>query len=81
MSRQLLRVCPGRSDSFQKIGDALAKARTGAVIRVAPGRYDENLTVRTRVTIVGDGEPGSAEICPRRGTAVVWSPTPSCSPT
>jgi len=71
VSRQLLRVCPGRSDSFQKIGDALAKARTGAVIRVAPGRYDENLTVRTRVTIVADGEPGSAEICPRRGTAVL----------
>ncbi|MEX1652037.1 right-handed parallel beta-helix repeat-containing protein [Streptomyces pseudovenezuelae] len=71
MSRQLLRVCPGRSDSFHKIGDALAQARTGAVIRIAPGRYDENLTIRTRVTLVADGEPGSAEICPRRGTAVV----------
>ncbi len=36
-----------------------------------PGRYAENLTVRTRVTIAADGEPGSVEICPRRGSAVV----------
>ncbi|MER8003316.1 right-handed parallel beta-helix repeat-containing protein [Streptomyces sp. NPDC095613] len=71
MSRQLLRVGSEQPDSFRTIGDALDKARTGAVIRVHPGRYPENLTVRTRVTIVADGEPGSVEICPRRGTAVV----------
>ncbi|MGN5632152.1 right-handed parallel beta-helix repeat-containing protein [Streptomyces sp. AC154] len=71
MSRQLLRVGSAEPDSFRTIGDALDKARTGAVIRVHPGRYPENLMVRTRVTIVADGEPGSVEICPRRGTAVV----------
>ncbi|MBK3555242.1 right-handed parallel beta-helix repeat-containing protein [Streptomyces sp. MBT56] len=71
MSRQLLRVGSDQPDSFRTIGEALDKARTGAVIRVSPGRYPENLTVRTRVTIVADGEPGSAEICPRRGTAVI----------
>ncbi|WP_369033302.1 MULTISPECIES: right-handed parallel beta-helix repeat-containing protein [Streptomyces] len=71
MSRQLLRVSSDQPDSFRTIGEALEKARTGAVIRVQPGRYAENLTVRTRVTIVADGEPGSVEICPRRGTAVV----------
>ncbi|MFH9612026.1 right-handed parallel beta-helix repeat-containing protein [Streptomyces sp. NPDC017448] len=71
MSRQLLRVGSDQPDSFRTIGEALDKARTGAVIRVGPGRYPENLTVRTRVTIVADGEPGSAEICPRRGTAVI----------
>ncbi|MEV0850175.1 right-handed parallel beta-helix repeat-containing protein [Streptomyces sp. NPDC049954] len=71
MSRQLLRVGPHQADGFRTIGEALAKARAGAVVRVAPGRYRENLTVRTRLTIVADGEPGSVEICPPRGTAVV----------
>ncbi|MER5936909.1 right-handed parallel beta-helix repeat-containing protein [Streptomyces sp. NPDC001928] len=71
MSRQLLRVDPEGADSFPTIGEALAKARSGAVIRVRPGRYRENLTVKTRLTIVADGERGSVEICPPRGTAVV----------
>ncbi|MFD4032247.1 right-handed parallel beta-helix repeat-containing protein [Streptomyces sp. NPDC058637] len=71
MSRQLLRVGSGQPDSFRTIGDALDQARTGAVIRVQPGRYPENLTVRTRVTIVADGDPGSVDICPRRGSAVI----------
>nr|WSZ98218.1 right-handed parallel beta-helix repeat-containing protein [Streptomyces sp. NBC_00857] len=71
MSRQLLMVGPDQPEGFRTIGEALEKARAGAVIRVRPGRYRENLTVRTRVTIAADGERGSAEICPPRGTAVV----------
>ncbi|MES4904189.1 MULTISPECIES: right-handed parallel beta-helix repeat-containing protein [unclassified Streptomyces] len=71
MSRQLLTVGPDQTENFRTIGEALAKARTGAVIRVKPGRYRENLTVRTRLTIVADGDRGSVEICPPRGTAVV----------
>ncbi|MGO4757867.1 sporulation protein, partial [Streptomyces sp. 2MCAF27] len=71
MSRQLLTVGPDQTETFRTIGEALAKARTGAVIRVKPGRYRENLTVRTRLTIVADGDRGSVEICPPRGTAVV----------
>ncbi|WP_405804143.1 right-handed parallel beta-helix repeat-containing protein [Streptomyces sp. NBC_00210] len=71
MSRQVLVVSPEQPDSFRTISEALAAARTGAVIRVRPGRYAENLSVKTRVTVVADGEPGSVEICPRRGTAVV----------
>ncbi|GGZ00816.1 right-handed parallel beta-helix repeat-containing protein [Streptomyces poonensis] len=71
MSRQLLTVCPEQPDCFRTIGEALEKARTGAVIRVRPGRYTENLTVRNRVTIAADGAPGSVEIRPRRGTALV----------
>jgi SpoVK/Ycf46/Vps4 family AAA+-type ATPase len=67
----LLTVNPEQPEGFRTIADALARARTGAVIRVRPGRYPENLTVRTRVTIVAEGEPGSVEICPRRGTAVM----------
>ncbi|MGY0064645.1 right-handed parallel beta-helix repeat-containing protein [Streptomyces sp. LZ34] len=70
MSRQVLTVCPEQPESFRTIGEALATARTGAVIHVRPGRYPENLTVRTRVTLVAEGEPGSVEICPRRGTAL-----------
>ncbi|WP_411152369.1 right-handed parallel beta-helix repeat-containing protein [Streptomyces sp. A30] len=70
MARQILTVCPERSDSFQTIGEALAQARTGAVIRVRPGRYAENLVIRNRVTIVAEGEPGTVEICPRAGSAV-----------
>ncbi|MFJ2095312.1 right-handed parallel beta-helix repeat-containing protein [Streptomyces sp. NPDC087901] len=66
MTRQLLTVDPQRSDGFHTIGEALAQARTGAVIRVKPGRYPENLIIRNRVTIVADGERGSVEICPRR---------------
>ncbi|MGI5404628.1 right-handed parallel beta-helix repeat-containing protein [Streptomyces sp. CA-135486] len=71
MSRQVLVVSQEQPDSFRTISEALAAARTGAVIRVRPGRYAENLTVKTRVTVVVDGEPGSVEICPRRGSAVV----------
>ncbi|MER7792275.1 right-handed parallel beta-helix repeat-containing protein [Streptomyces sp. NPDC097640] len=70
MSRQVLTVCPEQPESFRTIGEALATARTGAVIHVRPGRYAENLTVKTRVTLVAEGEPGSVEICPRRGTAL-----------
>ncbi|MDJ1134904.1 right-handed parallel beta-helix repeat-containing protein [Streptomyces iconiensis] len=71
MSRQLLTVGPDQPEGFRTIGEALEKARAGAVIRVRPGRYRESLTVRTRITIAGDGERGSVEICPPRGTAVV----------
>ncbi|MFI0539156.1 right-handed parallel beta-helix repeat-containing protein [Streptomyces sp. WSLK1-3] len=70
MSRQVLTVDPEHPEGFRTIAAALATARTGAVIRVRPGRYAENLTVRARVTLVADGEPGSVEICPRRGTAL-----------
>ncbi|WP_299531679.1 right-handed parallel beta-helix repeat-containing protein [uncultured Streptomyces sp.] len=71
MSRQLLTVCPDQPDAFRTIGEALERARTGAVIRVRPGRYPENLVVRNRVTIVGEGPRDSVEIRPRRGTALV----------
>ncbi|MGW4234848.1 right-handed parallel beta-helix repeat-containing protein [Streptomyces sp. NPDC004980] len=71
MSRQLLTVSPERPNSFRTIGEALTAARTGAVIQIGPGRYPENLTVRNRVTLVADGDRGSVEICPRRGSALV----------
>ncbi|MEU7467507.1 right-handed parallel beta-helix repeat-containing protein [Streptomyces sp. NPDC044984] len=70
MSRQLLMVGAHRPDGLRTIGEALAQARTGAVIRVHPGRYAENLVIRNRVTIVAEGDPGAVEICPGSGSAV-----------
>ncbi|MFG3550954.1 right-handed parallel beta-helix repeat-containing protein [Streptomyces sp. NPDC047725] len=73
MVRQLFTVGPDRSegpDSFRTIGEALARARTGAVISVLPGRYEESLRISRRVTIVADGNRGSVEIAPHSGSAV-----------
>ncbi|MGC9501101.1 right-handed parallel beta-helix repeat-containing protein [Streptomyces sp. WG7] len=70
MSRQLLTVGTQAPGAFATIGEALAQARTGAVIRVGPGRYQENLQINTRVTLVAEGSPDEVEICPRRGSAV-----------
>jgi acetaldehyde dehydrogenase (acetylating) len=52
------------------IGEALARARSGAVIRIRPGTYAERLTVHTRVTLVADGQRGAVELAPVTGTAV-----------
>jgi SpoVK/Ycf46/Vps4 family AAA+-type ATPase len=71
VSRQLLTVSPDEPGRFRTIEEALAAARTGAVIRIRPGRYAESLMIRTRVTMVADGEPGSVEVCPRSGTAIM----------
>ncbi|MEU9453135.1 right-handed parallel beta-helix repeat-containing protein [Streptomyces sp. NPDC048277] len=73
MARQLLTVGPerpDRPDSFRTINEALTKARTGAVISILPGRYEENLRISRRVTIVAEGARGSVEIAPRTGSAV-----------
>ncbi|GLP64807.1 hypothetical protein TUSST3_14270 [Streptomyces sp. TUS-ST3] len=76
MPRQLLTVCQepapdSPADSFRTIGEALERARGGAVISVRPGRYQEGLVIGTRVTIVAEQARGSVEIAPRRGSAVV----------
>nr|WP_202451928.1 right-handed parallel beta-helix repeat-containing protein [Streptomyces sp. SID4948] len=63
-------VGPDGEGEFRTITEALSRARSGAVISVRPGGYAEALTVRTRVTIVADGPPGSVRIEPVRGTAV-----------
>ncbi len=70
MSRQVLTVGPGPAGGFATIGEALARARSGAVISVMPGTYPENLTITTRVTIVAEHRRGTVEIAPRSGTAV-----------
>ncbi|MFF4579881.1 right-handed parallel beta-helix repeat-containing protein [Streptomyces sp. NPDC001373] len=71
MSRQVLTVSPEGPDGFRTIGEALAKARSGAVVSVAPGTYAESLTITTPVTIVAAQARGSVQIAPRRGSALV----------
>ncbi|MFJ3762656.1 right-handed parallel beta-helix repeat-containing protein [Streptomyces sp. NPDC090080] len=70
MARHLLTVDQDGSGEFTTITEAMARARTGAVIRVKPGSYDESFIVRTRMTLVGDGPAGSVVIAPSSGTAV-----------
>ncbi|MFD5625966.1 right-handed parallel beta-helix repeat-containing protein [Streptomyces sp. NPDC127072] len=70
MSRQVLTVRPDGTGGFRTIGEALAGARSGAVISVGPGTYEESLVVGTRVTIVAEQSRGTVEIRPRRGSAV-----------
>ncbi|MFD0278109.1 right-handed parallel beta-helix repeat-containing protein [Kitasatospora sp. NPDC127111] len=72
MSRPVLTVCAEQreSGSYRTIGDALQAARSGAVISVRPGRYDENLVVTKMVTIAAEDVRGSVRISPRRGSVV-----------
>ncbi|MFC8592136.1 right-handed parallel beta-helix repeat-containing protein [Streptomyces atroolivaceus] len=68
MSRQVLSVGPeGR---YRTIGEALAAARTGALISVRPGTYTENLVIQTRVTLTAAEGRGTVEIRPRSGSVV-----------
>ncbi|MFF2326500.1 MULTISPECIES: right-handed parallel beta-helix repeat-containing protein [unclassified Streptomyces] len=71
MSRQVLTVSPELSDGFRTIGEALARARSGAVISVRSGTYAESLVITVPVTIAAEQSRGSVEICPPHGSAVV----------
>ncbi|MEV7027898.1 right-handed parallel beta-helix repeat-containing protein [Kitasatospora sp. NPDC093558] len=76
MSRAVLTVCaeqrePGSQPGFYRtIGEALEAARSGAVISVRPGRYEENLVVTKMVTITAEDVRGSVRISPRRGSVL-----------
>ncbi|MFE2723797.1 right-handed parallel beta-helix repeat-containing protein [Kitasatospora sp. NPDC059327] len=71
MSRHVLTVCPEQRDGrYRTIGDALAAARSGAVISVRPGRYEENLVITKLVTITAAEARGSVRITARRGCVV-----------
>ena len=52
------------------IGDALAQARAGDVIRLAPGDYREAITIDRAVTLIG--EPGAVIRAPL-GTVAPWT--------
>jgi SpoVK/Ycf46/Vps4 family AAA+-type ATPase len=71
VSRQILTVAADGSGDFGTITEALAVARSGAVVRIRSGRYAENLIVRSRVTLVAESDGGVVELCPRRGSALI----------
>ncbi|MFI9005909.1 right-handed parallel beta-helix repeat-containing protein [Actinosynnema sp. NPDC053489] len=70
MGRHLVSVHKERPGGHQTIGQALEAARSGAVIQVAAGRYEENLVVTKLVTITTEDAPGSVRISPPRGSAI-----------
>ncbi|MFJ9443420.1 right-handed parallel beta-helix repeat-containing protein [Kitasatospora sp. NPDC101235] len=72
MSRPVLTVCAEQREpgSYRTIGEALQAARSGAVISVRPGRYDENLVLTKVVSITAEDVRGSVRISPRRGSVV-----------
>ncbi|WP_031069239.1 right-handed parallel beta-helix repeat-containing protein [Streptomyces sp. NRRL WC-3742] len=72
MSRPVLTVCAERQEpgSYRTIGEAVQAARSGAVISVRPGRYEENLVLTKVVSITAEDVRGSVRISPRRGSVV-----------
>ncbi|MFF7634575.1 right-handed parallel beta-helix repeat-containing protein [Kitasatospora sp. NPDC008050] len=72
MSRPVLTVCAEQreSGSYRTIGEALQAARSGAVISVRPGRYEENLVITKVVTITAEDVRGSVRISPKRGAVL-----------
>ncbi|WP_320775873.1 right-handed parallel beta-helix repeat-containing protein [Streptomyces sp. CRN 30] len=70
MSRQLIVVDPAGGSPYRTLTAALAEARTGALIRVRPGRYPENLVLSRPVTLAADEPDGTVEIAPRAGSVV-----------
>ncbi|MFD7745496.1 right-handed parallel beta-helix repeat-containing protein [Streptomyces sp. NPDC059698] len=70
MSRQMLIVAADGTGDHRTVGDAVARARAGAVVSIAPGRYEECVTVSAAITLIASEGPGTAELAPRRGTAL-----------
>ncbi|WP_435972364.1 right-handed parallel beta-helix repeat-containing protein [Streptomyces sp. Qhu_M48] len=78
MSRHVLTVSAeaqsdrpsGSGGLYRTIGAALEAARSGAVISVRPGRYEENLVITKMVTITAEDPRGSVRIVPPRGSVV-----------
>ncbi|MFC3995810.1 right-handed parallel beta-helix repeat-containing protein [Nocardiopsis sediminis] len=70
MARQLLKVAPDGKDAHTTIRAALEAARSGALISIAPGRYEESLMVTKVVTLAAQQGRGTVEIIADSGTAV-----------
>uniref|UniRef100_A0AAU2K0Z0 AAA family ATPase n=1 Tax=Streptomyces sp. NBC_00049 TaxID=2903617 RepID=A0AAU2K0Z0_9ACTN len=73
MSRQLLTVTQDGTGDCRTISEALRAARTGAVISIAPGRYEESLTLATSLTLTTTEGRGTVELAPRRGSALIMA--------
>ncbi len=71
MARQLLTVTPDGSSGHPTIGSAVDVAENGALITIAPGRYEESLTLRKVVTLVARDGRGSVELVAESGSAIL----------
>jgi len=71
MSPQFLAVSTDQPHSYRTISDAIRIAAHGAVIKIAPGRYEENLVFGKVVTLTTDGARGSVIIAPPSGAVAV----------
>ncbi len=70
MSRHILAVSPDRPGAYRTVAAALADARDGTLITLAPGRYEESLLITRPVTLAAD-PAGSATIHSASGSTVV----------
>ncbi|WP_335937627.1 AAA family ATPase [Streptomyces sp. PTD5-9] len=70
MSRQVLTVAADGTGDCRTIAQAVAQARTGAVVSIAPGRYEESVTVSAAITLTAAEGRGTVELAPRRGSAL-----------
>ncbi|GAA4794588.1 right-handed parallel beta-helix repeat-containing protein [Streptomyces ziwulingensis] len=71
MSRQVLLVSPDRPGAHRTIAQALAEAADGALITVAPGRYEESLAVVRAVTLAAEDGAGTVQVHASAGSTVV----------
>jgi SpoVK/Ycf46/Vps4 family AAA+-type ATPase/nitrous oxidase accessory protein NosD len=71
MTRQLLTVDADAPDGHPTITEAVEAAASGALITIAPGRYEESLVLRDVVTLMARDGLGSVEITTGTGSAVV----------
>ncbi|MFW6642323.1 right-handed parallel beta-helix repeat-containing protein [Nocardiopsis algeriensis] len=71
MTRHLLTVDPDGRDGHATIGEAVEAARGGALITIAPGRYEESLVLRKVVTLVARDGRGSVEVLSSSRSAVL----------
>ncbi|MFD3683553.1 right-handed parallel beta-helix repeat-containing protein [Nocardiopsis sp. NPDC058631] len=71
MTRQFLTVDADAQDGHATITEAVEAAASGALITIAPGRYEESLVLRDVVTLMARDGLGSVEITTGSGCAVV----------
>ncbi|MER6390598.1 right-handed parallel beta-helix repeat-containing protein [Streptomyces sp. NPDC001523] len=71
MSRQVLLVSPDRPGAHRTIARALAEAVEGALVTVAPGRYEESLEIVRAVTLAAEGDAGTVRVHAPTGSTVV----------
>nr|WP_175420940.1 right-handed parallel beta-helix repeat-containing protein [Streptomyces griseus] len=66
----MLIVAADGTGDHRTVGEAVARARAGAVVSIAPGRYEERLTISAAITLIASEGTGTVELAPRRGTAL-----------